>query len=546
MLKRFRLLLITASIIVIILLGIYIINPVTGSSPVTIQNSSNNFIIPTKLTKQWIILDSLFGDYHGIAIGSNDSVYVVNSNGAEIKKIYPNWRSIDLGTGFSHPQGVAVDNKGNLYVADTGNDAVKMIYPNGSIKTIGSGFKAPYGVAVDSLGDVYVADTYNQAVKMIYPNNTVVRLGNLLDPYSGDQNNYISVMNSGMVFDEPQGVAVDDQGNVYVANFYGGVNKIYPNNTTIWLAQDHPFRNLQGIAVDALGNVYVSERNNNSVDIIYPNGTLVALGGFIHPSGVAVDAQGNLYIVDDYTISELSSTTAGILPYINWVGNLLVWILVPLSPVFVFTLVYLITFGKKNKWHALRSIARLYLKIYLVSGITFIITYLLFSYILRFFTGMVFIGLPLVLSAGVLFGLFMALISGTYHLGRIESKYHSISDETLNISHVREITLDLPYNDAFGICVSSLKDMKSGKIRLEERETGKIEARTPWYGRFGNEKITFKIHRESDNVTKIRVETRPIMPFTLVDYGKNLDDIETICKYIKNHNGQPGKENEVL
>src|SRR4051794_15944523 len=75
---------------------------------------------------------------------------------------------------FYEPGGVAVDANGNLYVADTNNCTIRMVTPGGVVTTLagsprmgdfadGTGsaarFNAPFGVAVDGNGNIYVADT---------------------------------------------------------------------------------------------------------------------------------------------------------------------------------------------------------------------------------------------------------------------------------------------------------------------------------------------------------------------------------------------------
>src|SRR5258708_32261337 len=82
---------------------------------------------------------------------------------------------------FLHPAGLAVDKKGNVYVADMGNNKIRKITPDGVVSTFaGTGmrgsangeaakatFYKPYGVAVDNAGNVYVADYQNNLIRKI-------------------------------------------------------------------------------------------------------------------------------------------------------------------------------------------------------------------------------------------------------------------------------------------------------------------------------------------------------------------------------------------
>src|SRR5450759_5319915 len=93
--------------------------------------------------------------------------------------------TVDTGGALSDPRGVAVDRAGNLYIADTGNHRVRRVSPGALMTTIaGNGtccysgdgglaldaqLNQPWGVAVDANGNVYVADAGNNAVRILAP-----------------------------------------------------------------------------------------------------------------------------------------------------------------------------------------------------------------------------------------------------------------------------------------------------------------------------------------------------------------------------------------
>jgi len=155
-----------------------------------------------------------------------------------------------------------------------------------SVSPIGSGFLGPAGVAVDANGDVFVADFGNSAVKKI------------LGP------GYTATIQLGSGFWEPNGVALDAGGNVFVADT--GNNEVKEilaaggYTTVITLAGG--FNQPYGVAVDAFGNVYVADTANDRVQEILAAGgytTAITLGsGFSQPYGVAVDATGNVFVAD--------------------------------------------------------------------------------------------------------------------------------------------------------------------------------------------------------------------------------------------------------
>jgi hypothetical protein len=128
------------------------------------------------------------------------------------------------------PEGVAVDSAGDLYIADLGNYRVRKVSAgiittvagNGTGGFVSDGGLAtlttlyfPTGVAVDNAGNIFIADQYNLRVRKVSATTGLISTlaGNGRWDYSGDNG---AATAASLSF--PTGVAVDDTGNVYIAD----------------------------------------------------------------------------------------------------------------------------------------------------------------------------------------------------------------------------------------------------------------------------------------------------------------------------------------
>ena len=258
---------------------------------------------------------------------------------------------------FYEPDGIAVDSATNLYVVDTSNDTVRKLTPAGTnwIVTTWAGvvltpafvdgtgtnayFGAPEGVAAGPEGYVYVADTLNDAIRKITSAGVVSTLAGGGSVGSADGTG------GAARFWSPEGVAMDGNGNIYVADEVNCTIRQITSaglvSTMAGLAEvsgtnDGPgsyalFSGPGGVAVDSAGNVYVADTYNHTIRKITPAGIVSTIAGkagtvgsadgtnsaarFNYPGGIAVDSATNLYVADTDNDTIRKMTLAGT----NWV-----------------------------------------------------------------------------------------------------------------------------------------------------------------------------------------------------------------------------------
>jgi uncharacterized repeat protein (TIGR02543 family) len=300
-----------------------------------------------------------------LAVDKGGNIYMADSWNALIRKISPlgvvttvagkvgvNGFADGQGTNaiFNNPTGIAVDSSTNLYVADFMNSVVRKITPDGTVSTFaglagsndsidatGSAarFYFPCGVAVDTNGNVYVADSVNQTIRKITPSQVVTTMAGFPRSYGS-----VDATGSSARFHNPEDVAVDNAGNVYVAdNVNQTVRKVTPAGVVTTLAgfpgssgaadgtgNAARFNTINGVGVDKDGNILVADTGNNCIRKVTQGGVVTTMAGqsghigsadgigslvrFNNPSDVAVDGAGNLFIVDamNYTIRATQSS----------------------------------------------------------------------------------------------------------------------------------------------------------------------------------------------------------------------------------------------
>ena len=230
------------------------------------------------------------------------------------------------GTRFADPFGVVLDAAGNLYVADGGdNNSIRKIGLDGVSTTLAgavegyaeglgkaASFNTPSGLAMDAAGNLYVADTGNNAIRKVTPDGKVSTLAG--DGLAGDQDG----RGAAARFNGPIGVAVDDDGVVYVTDTYNDrIRRIAPNGDVTTIAgagrsgkADGPaaqalFDLPTGLAVAANGDLYIADTGNHAIRKLDKNGVVTTVAEarederaslLRSPVALALTRDGYLYV----------------------------------------------------------------------------------------------------------------------------------------------------------------------------------------------------------------------------------------------------------
>jgi streptogramin lyase len=315
---------------------------------------------------------------YGIVVGIDGNVYVSDTYNQTIRQLTPsgtNWvvstiaglvgtKNTNDGSSarFNLPIGLAADKTGCLYVADEGNSSIRKMTFNGAywtVSTLAGGsfgsndgtnrtaqFGKPYGITVNASGTVVsVADSYFNTIRQLTSSGT----NWLATTIAGKSSISGSTDGIGSTarFNNPAGIAVGADGNLYVADCGNNtIRRLTPVGTN-WnvftiaglagssgsvdgigsnVRLNGPF----GIAVDNSTNLYVSDSINNTI-----RGTVVLSGAsplIVNMTGQNVQAKtlaiswnaasGQTYQVqyksslNQTAWSNLTTVTAS-----NWTGN---------------------------------------------------------------------------------------------------------------------------------------------------------------------------------------------------------------------------------
>jgi len=201
--------------------------------------------------------------------------------------------------------GVATDPDGNIFISHRSQNRIRKLSPNGVITTVagngiagfsGDGLSAlesslnfPAGLAFDK-GNLYVADRNNHRIRKIDSNGIISTVAGIGKP--GCCNDNGPATEASLHF--PSDIVIDPEGHLYISDRSNNrIRKINPNGIITTIAGlgkpgyggdfgpaeksllKYPF----GIALDSKNNLYIADRGNNRVRKIDQRGIITTIAG---------------------------------------------------------------------------------------------------------------------------------------------------------------------------------------------------------------------------------------------------------------------------
>ena len=320
---------------------------------------------------------------YGVTVDSAGNLYIADTNNDRVLKETQSAGSYTQSVianaatnGLDYPWGVAVDGSGNVYIADSDNDRVleettsggnfgtvnvgstsltfiSMIFTFDTAGTLGSTAVVTQGAtgldfakagtlgctagtaytvgetcAVDVNFTPRFAGTRYGAAELLDGSGNVLATGYVQGTGVGPQVNFLPGVQSVVAnaatngLSGPDGIAVDVNGNVYIADFFN--ERVLKETlaagsytqTVIANAATNGLYYPSLVAVDGGGNVYIADSYNARVlkETLsagsYTQSVVAssATSGLSAPEGIAVDGNGNVYIADYYGQRVLKET----------------------------------------------------------------------------------------------------------------------------------------------------------------------------------------------------------------------------------------------
>lgn len=233
---------------------------------------------------------------------SEDNPAPAKSLKVDVFAASPDYSHNQILVNFRNPQGIARDASGNFYVADTDNSRIVKISSDSLVSDV-TYLNKPTALALDASGNLYVVCMEDHLIYKVDVAGTATVFAG-----SGTAG-FVNGTGSAASFNFPSGIVLDAEGNAYVTDRYNdAIRKITPQGEVSTYAssedQDIGVDALPyGITIDGEGNLYVA--GNSEVWKIAPDKTTSkaykGVSRFVDNAAIALDESGNLFVTDIFS-----------------------------------------------------------------------------------------------------------------------------------------------------------------------------------------------------------------------------------------------------
>ena len=221
------------------------------------------------------------------------------------------WARLPPGLSWTEVAAVATDSQDRVYVFNRGEHPVMIFNREGAfLNCWGEGiFARPHGIFIGPDDAVYCTDDHDHTVRKFTPEGgLLLTLGTSGKPSDtgATSTDYRTIRRAGPPFHYPTNLALSSVGEMYVTDGYGNarVHKFSPEGRLLFSwgqpgSGPGQFHLPHGIAVDQQGLVYVADRENSRIQIFTPDGEYLGEWTDVaRPCQLFIDVHGDVYVAE--------------------------------------------------------------------------------------------------------------------------------------------------------------------------------------------------------------------------------------------------------
>jgi hypothetical protein len=146
-------------------------------------------------------------------------------------------------------------------------------------------------------------------------------------------------------------------------------------------------------------------------------------------------------------------------------------------------------------------------------------------------------GMPVGIAGGLLTGLIagavLSFIMGPLHEMSVKKITGDGSEGSTGVYHQREIEIPRTFDESFNLCIRSLDLICRCRVKEKDHSVGRIIAGAGLNWKTWGDTILFEISAAGEGSSRIRVSSRPTARTTIVDFGKNLQNVHRIVSFLE-------------